>query len=234
MYKRIILKLSGESLKAKDGIIDKKILFNIAKQIQQLVQQKIQVGVVIGGGNIWRGRISKDLNMEQGQADWMGMLATVINSLCLQDVLKQMGQNAITMNAFRIDNCGETLNIKKSLKAFEQNIVVVFGAGTGKTHLSTDTAAAMRALEIKADAIVMGKHAVDGIHDKDPNKIKDAKYIKEITYNEVLERDLKVIDKEAITLLKDSNIQTIVFNIDKPNAIVDVIRGKNQYSVVKK
>ena len=232
-YKRVLLKLSGESLKCdSELILSPKFIKNVAEQIIELSSSDVQIGIVIGGGNIWRGRVAEELSMERESSDWMGMLSTVINSLSLASVLKGMGQKTLVMNSFQIDNCGEILNPSRAKKLLEKNTVIIFGAGTGMTHLSTDTAAAMRAKDIDAEIILMAKNNTDGVFDKDPNKSVNAKHFETISYSEIKAKNLTVIDLEAIELLIKSKIKTLVFDLNKENSIINSIKGNNKTTII--
>ncbi len=234
-YKRVLLKISGESLKQEDEtILDSNFITSVAKQIKTLIEDGVEVGVVIGGGNIWRGKVAEELNMKRETADWMGMLATIINSLSLKAVLEDIGQTTIVMNSFDVQNCGELLDVAKAKKVLAQKTVVIFGGGTGRTHFSTDTAASMRAKDIQAEAIIMGKNNADGVFDKDPNKNKDAKVFETITYSDIIEKQLEVIDQKAVEILQETNIEMIVFDVNKKDSIVKTLNGENQkYTTIK-
>jgi uridylate kinase len=156
----------------------------------------------------------------------MGMLATIINSLSLKAVFENAGQAAIVMNSFNVENCGEKLDPAEAIRLLETQTIVIFGGGTGRTHLSTDTAAAMRAKDIQAEAILMGKNNTDGVFDKDPNKYKDAKFFDTLTYEDIINKKLEVVDAKAMEILKDSNIETLVFDLNKKNSISNALQDK--------
>ena len=224
-YKRIILKLSGEALSNDGSIFSKDIFKNIVDQIKLLQSEfNIQVGIVVGGGNIFRGEISSQLGLgaDTKWADYMGMLATSINALGLYTYFNENKLETIYQNSFDIEKIAPKINPKKAIEALEENKVVIFGGGTGEPYLSTDTAAALRAIDIKADAILMAKNNIDGIYDKDPNKDKNAKFIEKLTFEEVISKDLKVVDKEAMKILNNKKIDILLFGMNEKNSIIDL------------
>lgn len=231
-YKRIMLKLSGEALSGEQGFgIDFDVTKRIAEEIKELVDMGIEVGAVVGGGNIWRGRNGDD--MDRTTADYMGMLATCINALALQDSLESIGINTRVQTAIEMREVAEPFIRRKSMRHLEKKRVVIFAAGTGNPYFSTDTTAALRAAEIEADAILLAKK-VDGVYDKDPHKYSDAKKFDKLTYIEVLEKGLQVMDSTATSLCMDNNIPIIVFGLDKPNNIKKVIMGEKIGTIVSK
>ncbi len=231
-YKRIMLKLSGEALSGEQGFgIDFDVTKRIAEEIKELVDMGIEVGAVVGGGNIWRGRNGDD--MDRTTADYMGMLATCINALALQDSLESIGINTRVQTAIEMREVAEPFIRRKAMRHLEKKRVVIFAAGTGNPYFSTDTTAALRAAEIEADAILLAKK-VDGVYDKDPHKYSDAKKFDKLTYIEVLEKGLQVMDSTATSLCMDNNIPIIVFGLDKPNNIKKVIMGEKIGTIVSK
>lgn len=231
-YKRIMLKLSGEALSGEQGFgIDFDVTKRIAEEIKELVDMGIEVGAVVGGGNIWRGRNGDD--MDRTTADYMGMLATCINALALQDSLESIGVNTRVQTAIEMREVAEPFIRRKAMRHLEKKRVVIFAAGTGNPYFSTDTTAALRAAEIEADAILLAKK-VDGVYDKDPHKYSDAKKFDKLTYIEVLEKGLQVMDSTATSLCMDNNIPIIVFGLDKPNNIKKVIMGEKIGTIVSK
>lgn len=231
-YKRIMLKLSGEALSGKQGFgIDFNVTKRIAEEIKELVDMGIEVGAVVGGGNIWRGRNGDD--MDRTTADYMGMLATCINALALQDSLESIGINTRVQTAIEMREVAEPFIRRKAMRHLEKKRVVIFAAGTGNPYFSTDTTAALRAAEIEADAILLAKK-VDGVYDKDPYKYADAKKFDKLTYIEVLEKGLQVMDSTATSLCMDNNIPIIVFGLDKPNNIKKVVVGEKIGTIVSK
>ncbi len=234
-HKRIILKLSGEALMGKENdnkVLDKNVLFNVANQIKILVDSNIEVGVVIGGGNIFRGRYCDELSIEREDGDYMGMVATIFNSLSFEACLKSIDVDCEVMSALDIEKVCEPYKNKKALKYLSAGKVVIFAAGTGKPYYSTDTCAALRAKEIKADIILMAKNGVDGVYNKDPKKYKTAKKYEHISYKEVLDNKLEVIDLSAISICKENKINIIVFDMDKENAIIDASNGAKIGTVI--
>ncbi len=236
-YKRIILKLSGEALASSTSSISKKILTNILFQVQELQKEyKIEIAIVPGGGNIFRGKISKELGMgdDTAPADYMGMLATSINAIGLTTFFNLNGVKTIMQNSLEIEKVAAKINPKIAIKALEEGKVVIFGGGTGRPYLSTDTAAAERAIEIKADAILMAKNGVDGIYTTDPNFDKNAKFIKQITFAEVIKKDLQVVDHEAMELLEGKGIDILLFNMNTTNNIINLYKDINTKKTIIK
>ena len=222
-YKRVMLKLSGEALAGENGFgIDFNIAMNIAKAVKELVDMGIEVGAVVGGGNIWRGRSGE--GMDRTTADYMGMLATSINAL---------GVDTRVQTAIEMKEIAEPYIRRRAMRHLEKGRVVIFGAGTGNPYFSTDTAAALRAAEIEADVILLAKK-VDGVYDKDPHKYDDAKKYDELSYIEVLEQGLQVMDSTATSLCMDNNIPILVFALDNPENIKRVVLGENIGTIVSK
>ncbi|SKA76440.1 uridylate kinase [Clostridium sp. USBA 49] len=231
-YKRIILKLSGEALSGENGFgIDFNVVQRIAEEIKELVDLEIEIGVVVGGGNIWRGRSGK--GMDRTTADYMGMLATCINALALQDSLENMGVNTRVQTAIEMKEIAEPFIRRRAMRHLEKGRVVIFAAGTGNPYFSTDTTAALRAAEIEANAILLAKK-VDGVYDKDPNVYKDAEKYDKLTYIEVLEQGLQVMDSTATSLCMDNNIPIIVFGLNKPGNIKKAVLGEKIGTIVSK
>ncbi len=226
-FKRVILKLSGEALAGEKGFgIDPEVVDSIAKQIQDVTECGLQVAVVNGGGNIWRGLSGSSKGMDRATADYMGMLATVINSLALQDALENRGVPTRVQTAIEMRQIAETYIRRRAIRHMEKARVVIFAAGTGNPYFSTDTTAALRAAEIEADAILMAKKGVDGVYDSDPAKNPDAVMFEELDYIEVIQRKLSVMDSTAISLCMDNKIPIVVFNIDKPGNILKAALGQ--------
>lgn len=229
--KRILLKLSGEALSgSKDNGIDFERVIKIAKEVKDCFDMGFSIAIVVGGGNFWRGK-ANDF-MERQTSDYIGMLATTMNALALQDAFRQIGVPVRVETAIEMRKVAEFYLREKCEKHLEKGRVVIFGCGTGNPFFSTDTAAALRAAEINADILVKATN-VDGIYDKDPKKYKDAKLIKETTYNEVLNRKLKVMDLTAITLCMEEAIPIIVFNINKPGMLKQALITDDIGSIVK-
>jgi uridylate kinase len=231
-YKRIMLKLSGEALAGENGYgIDFNVAQRIAEEIKELVDMGIEIGAVVGGGNIWRGRSGK--GMDRTTADYMGMLATCINALALQDSLEGIGVNTRVQTAIEMREVAEPFIRRRAMRHLEKGRVVIFAAGTGNPYFSTDTTAALRAAEIEADAILLAKK-VDGVYDKDPNKFSDAKKYDQLSYIQVLEQGLQVMDSTATSLCMDNNIPIVVFGLDKPGNIRRAVIGEKIGTLVSK
>ncbi len=234
-YKRVLLKLSGEALASKNDIYDKKVLKNILEQVIFLVKkQKVQLGIVIGGGNIWRGEISHSIGIDPIKADYMGMMATTINAVALASFFNENNLEAIVVNALSFEDIATDLDAKESQKLLESGKIIIFGGGTGKPSISTDTAASMRAIQIDAQAILIAKNNTDGVFDKDPNKYPDAKFYPEINYDQILEQNLKVIDLESLKILKNKSIDLIIFNMNKKDFIKNLYNNKYRKTIVRK
>ncbi|WP_164682887.1 UMP kinase [Cyclonatronum proteinivorum] len=224
MYKRILLKLSGEALLGEQGHgIDGKVLEAFADEIRLVHEQGVQVAIVIGGGNIFRGMKAATFGMDRVQGDYMGMLATMINSMALQDALEQKGVPTRLQSAIRMEQIAEPFIRRRAVRHLEKGRVVIFGAGTGNPYFTTDTAGSLRAIEIEADVILKGTR-VDGVYDKDPEKNPDAIKFDKITGDEVLSRRLSVMDLTAFTLCRDNRTNIIVFNMGKPGNLLKVIQ----------
>ncbi|MHB8035761.1 UMP kinase [Clostridium botulinum] len=223
-YKRVMLKLSGEALSGEKGFgFDFDFTKEISEQIKKLVDMRIEVGAVVGGGNIWRGRSGSE--MDRTTADYMGMLATCINALALQDSLEQLGVNTRVQTAIEMKEIAEPFIRRRAMRHLEKERVVIFASGTGNPYFSTDTAAALRAAEIEADVILLAKK-VDGVYDKDPHKYDDAKKYNKLSYIEVLEQGLQVMDSTATSLCMDNDIPILVFGLDEPCNIIKAVTGE--------
>lgn len=232
MYNRILLKLSGEALAGdKKTGIDPDVVDSICEKVLSIVKKGVQVGIVVGGGNFWRGR--NGYNMESTTSDYMGMLATVINALALKDALENKGVKTAVETSISMIQIAETYTKRETEKHFENGEVVIFGAGTGHPFFSTDTCAALRAAEIKADAILVAK-TIDGVYSADPKVDPTAVKYDEITYTEVLNKDLKVMDAAAIAICRDNNIPLVVFALENTENIIKIIDGQNIGTIVKK
>lgn len=230
-YKRILLKISGEVLAGGKGMgIDYDTVLNICSAVKECVNMGVQVGLVVGGGNFWRGRSSGD--MDRTRADHMGMLATVMNSLALADALEHLKVPVRVQTAIAMQQIAEPYIRNKAVRHLKKGRVVIFGCGTGNPFFTTDTAAALRALEIDADIMFKATN-VDGVYDKDPHKFEDAKKYDTLSFGEILSHDLKVMDGTAASLCRDNSIPILVFNLDDPQNIVKAIKGENVGTVVK-
>lgn len=223
-YKRVMLKLSGEALAgAKGHGFDFEVVDRIANEVKELASLDVEVTIVVGGGNIWRGRDGVD--MERSTSDYMGMLATCINSLALQDSLERLGVHTRVQTAIEMKEVAEPFIRRRAVRHLEKGRVVIFAAGSGNPYFSTDTAAALRAAEIDAEVILLAKK-VDGVYDSDPNINKDAKKFDKLTFKEVLEKDLKVMDATATSLCKENNIPIVVFGLDQEGNILKATTGQ--------
>ena len=225
-YSSILLKLSGEALQGEQGYgIDNDILNRIAKEISEVSKLGVQVSIVIGGGNIYRGVSAAAAGMDRTTADYMGMLATAINSIALQHFLEKHGLVTRVQSALELNRVAEPYIQRRALRHLEKGRVVIFAAGTGNPYFTTDTAASLRALEINAD-IILKATKVNGVYDKDPNKFKDAKMFKSLKYMQVLEKELEIMDSTAISLCKDNKIPICVFNLFQKDNIKKIVMGK--------
>ncbi|MCS4536700.1 MULTISPECIES: UMP kinase [unclassified Mycoplasma] len=236
-YKRILVKLSGEGLanKSKSLAIDYELVENIANQLKQIVEKGIQVSVVIGGGNFWRGASAEKNGIPRNRADYIGMIATIMNALALQSGFEEAGLKARVQSSLNIDQrVAEYYINEKAIKYLENGEVVIFGGGTGRPYFTTDTAATLCASEIGADVILMGKNGVKGIYESDPKINPDAKKFDVITYDEILDRKLQVMDLTATSMARDNNIGLIVFDIQEKNAILRAIEGTIERTEVTK
>ena len=226
-YKRVVLKLSGEALRESGGrdTISPQIVKEIARQVKEVFELKVQIAIVIGGGNIWRGLAASHRGMDRTTADYMGMLATVINGLALQSELEQSGVVTRVQTAIEMQNIAEPFILRRAVRHLELGRVVIFVAGTGNPYFSTDTTAALRASEIGAD-IILKAAKVDGIYDRDPNVHTDAQRYERISYTEALTKRLQVMDSTAFSLCMDNKIPIVVFDMNKPTNIRDVVLGR--------
>ncbi len=232
MYKRVVLKLSGEALAAGRGFgVDTNRVHEVAKEVAEVRALGAEVAVVVGGGNFFRGVAEQAREMDRVSADHMGMLATVINALALQDAIEKQGTACRVMSAIEMNQVCEPYIRRRAVRHLEKGRVVIFAAGTGNPFFSTDTAASLRAMEIKADVLLKGTK-VEGIYDADPVLMKDAVKFEQITYMEILRLGLKVMDLTAVSLCKDNNLPMIIFNMNEPGNIRRVILGERVGSLV--
>ena len=232
IYKRVLLKLSGEALMGEQGFgIDPTMITRIAREIKDVHDLNVEVSIVVGGGNIFRGVALSARGMDRASADYMGMLATAINALALQDALEKQGVFTRVMSAIEMNKIAEPFIRRRAMRHVEKGRVVIFAAGTGNPYFTTDSAAALRALEIRADAILKGTK-VDGIYTADPAKDKTATMIDRLTYLDVIQRDLKVMDTSAISLCRERGIPIHVFNLYVPGNIARVVCGEKVGSIV--
>ncbi|MDU6743088.1 UMP kinase [Peptoniphilus harei] len=231
-YKRIVLKLSGEALAGSNTVgIDIDYVNLIAKQVKKIYDSGVETGIVVGGGNFWRGR--DENNIDRATSDYMGMLGTVMNALALQDSLEKLGVITRVQTAIEMKQVAEPYIRRRAIRHLEKGRVVIFSAGVGNPYFSTDTAAALRAAEIDADVILLAKRGVDGIYDSDPNINPDAKKFDNLTYREILNKNLKIMDGTATTLCMDNNIPLQVFGIDEEDAMYKVVCGEDIGTNVK-
>lgn len=233
-FKRIILKLSGEALAGDLGYgIDPVVVDKIANEIAEVKANGIELAIVVGGGNIWRGLAGSAKGMDRASADYMGMIATVMNSLALQDALEKAGVPTRVQTAIEMREVAEPYIRRRAIRHMEKGRIVIFAAGTGNPFFSTDTTAALRAAEIEADAILMAKKFADGVYDSDPRTNPEAKKFDDLTYMEVIKRELGVMDSTATTLCKDNHIPIVVFSLDVPGNIVKAARGEKIGTIVR-
>ncbi len=233
-FKRIVLKLSGEALAGQQGYgIDADTISSIAEQVKEVFELRVEVAIVVGGGNIWRGIAGSAKGMDRATADYMGMLATVMNSLALQDALEKIGVPTRVQTSIEMQQVAEPYIRRRAIRHLEKGRVVIFAGGTGNPYFSTDTTAALRAAEIEADVILMAKNKVDGVYSADPLKDKLAEKFDELTYLEVLNKNLGVMDSTASSLCMDNDIPLIVFSITEKGNIKRVVLGEKIGTTVK-
>jgi uridylate kinase len=226
-YKRVLLKLSGEALMGDGEFgIDPATLENIAQQLKRIVASGIQVGIVVGGGNIWRGTAAEARGMDRATADYAGMLATMINALALQDALEKEGVVTRTQSAIAIQAIAEPYIRRRAIRHLEKGRIVIFAAGTGNPYMTTDTAAALRAIEIGADVLLMAKNNVDGVYDSDPSVNAGAKRFDKLSYIDALKMRLEVMDSTALSLCMDNKLPIIVFDLRTPHSLERVVVGE--------
>lgn len=226
MYKRVLLKMSGEAIKGETPFgIDPATVQSIAKQIKAAHDLGVQIGIVVGGGNIWRGKTASELGMDRAQADYMGMLATVMNGLAVQDALEQAGVQTRVMSAISVDEVCEPYIRRRAIRHLEKGRVCIFVGGLGSPYFSTDTACVLRATEIGAEVVLMAKNNTEGVYDSDPRKNPNAKLYETLTFAEILAKDLQVMDSTAASLCKDNGLSLIVFNMNKDGNILKAAKG---------
>lgn len=231
-FKRVILKLSGEALSGNKGFgFDDPTIDNICLNIKTLHEMGAEVAIVVGGGNFWRGR--SGVHVDRASSDTIGMLGTVMNGLRVQSTLEALGLETRLMTAINMQEVAEPYIRRRACRHLEKGRIVIFSAGTGLPYFSTDTTASLRALEINADVILLGKTGTDGIYDKDPNKCDDAVKFDRLTYKEILQKELKIMDATATSLCMDNSMPIIVFGIDDPKNLVRVFRGDEIGTIVK-
>ena len=233
-YKRVLYKLSGEALAGGKGFgIDSEVVNKITSQIVEVVKQGVEVAIVVGGGNIWRGKTGEELGMERATADSMGMLATVMNSLALQDSLEQKGVDTRVLTSVEMKAMAEPYIRRRAIRHLEKGRVAIFAAGIGNPYFSTDTTAALRAKEIGAEAILMGKNGVDGVYSADPKLDSTATKYDKLSYMDIMNKGLTIMDSTAITFCMDNHLPIIVFSIDDEDNIVKVVSDSNLGTIIE-
>ncbi len=236
IYKRIVLKVSGEALESeKDrSIYDEKKLKDIANVVKSAHDLGVQISIVVGAGNIWRGRLADKVGIEHSTADYMGMLGTIMNALALQSSIESLGLDTRVMSAINVPQVCEPYIRRRAISHLDNGNVIIFAGGTGNPFFTTDSCATLRALEINADSIIMGKNGVEGVYDSDPRVNKDAKLLKKLTYSEVMSKKLAVMDLTAVAMLADSDVKIHVFNMSDPNSLLRVLEGEDIGSTISK
>lgn len=232
-YKRVVLKLSGEAMAGQSGFgIDPATIKEMVKEIKEVHALGVEIAIIVGGGNIWRGITGAEMGMERAQADYMGMLATVMNSLALQDVLENNGVPTRVQTSIDMRQIAEPFIRRRAIRHLEKGRVVIFAAGTGNPYFSTDTLAALRAAEVNADVILMAKNNVDGVYDADPRQHANATKFDNLSHLDVIAKGLKVMDSTASSLSMDNDIPLVVFNLNEPGNIRRVVLGESIGTVV--
>lgn len=233
-YRRIVLKLSGEALSGEQGYgLEPKIIKSVAEQVKEISALDVEIAIVVGGGNIWRGKVGSEMGMDRATADYMGMLATIMNSLALQDGLENIGIPTRVQTSIEMRQVAEPYIRRKAIRHLEKKRVVIFAAGTGNPYFSTDTTAALRAAEIEAEVILMAKNNVDGVYTDDPKINKNAEKYEQLSYMEMLNEGLGVMDSTASTLCMDNDIPLIVFSITEEGNIKRVVQGENIGTIIR-
>lgn len=235
-YKRVLLKLSGEALQDTQDhqILQATTLKNAACAVKKMVDKGVQVAIVVGAGNIWRGKMADSIGIDPATADYMGMLGTMINSLALQSAIEQEGIACRVLSSISATQVAEPYIRRRAIRHLEKGRVIIFACGTGNPFFTTDTTAALRAKEVQCDVILMAKNGVDGVYSADPNVDPTAKLLKHLTYRELLQKELKVMDSTAVSLLKDSNVQIRVFNMSDMDNFMKVITGSDLGTTITK
>ncbi|ATZ18861.1 uridylate kinase [Williamsoniiplasma somnilux] len=233
-YKTALLKLSGEALRSEEDIYSKDLLENVAKQIIELSTQGARLGIVVGGGNIWRGKLASTLELPQINADYMGMMATVMNGLALEATLQRLDyKKVIVYSALEIRTVTKSYSFKEARNKLDEGYILIFTGGTGYAHFTTDTGATIRAIEIGADVLLMAKNGVAGVYDSDPKINPHAKMIEHISYLEMTKKNLQVMDQTAVTLARDGKMKIEVFDMQGENNIVKVMNGKLNSTIIE-
>ena len=234
MYKRVLLKLSGEALSGNGNNFDPEVLKHLALELKEVHKLGIEVAIVVGGGNFIRGKTAASIGIERVQADYMGMLATIINALAIQSSLEQVEVPTRVQTAIDMPKVAEPFIVRRAIRHLEKGRIVIFGGGTGSPYFSTDTTAALRASEIKADVILMAKNGVDGVYSADPRIDKTAVKYDKLTYMDVIKQGLMVIDTTATSMCMDNNIDLLVFNMNETGNILKACKGEQIGTIVKK
>jgi uridylate kinase len=233
LFRRVVIKLSGESLLGERSYgIDASTVKGIAREVQKVVDEGVQVGLVVGAGNIYRGLEGAASGMDRATADYTGMLATVLNCLAIQDALEDLGAQTRVLSALDVREVAEPYIRRRAIRHLEKGRVVIFAAGTGNPFFTTDTAAALRALEVGADAILMGKNGVDGVYDGDPHSDPNAKFLPALTHRDAIEQGLRVMDTTALSLCMDNNLPIHVFGLDNEENIARVLAGERVGTII--
>lgn len=234
MYKRVLLKLSGEALSGKEKNFDPEVLKSLATEIREAQQLGVEIAIVVGGGNFIRGKTVADIGIDRVQGDYMGMLATIINALAIQSALEGVGVNTRVQTSIEMEKVAEPFIQRRAIRHLEKGRVVIFGGGTGSPYFSTDTTAALRASEIKADVILMAKNGVDGVYSADPKKDPNATRYEHLTYMDLLSKGLAVMDSTATSMCMDNNMELMVFNMNEPGNIVRAMKGEKIGTIINK
>lgn len=233
-YKRVLLKLSGEALGNSDNGISGDKVMEIAKEIKEAHKTGVEIAIVVGGGNLWRGKTAEKIGMERSSGDYMGMLATIMNALAIQNALDLIGVDSRVQTSLHIQQVAEPYIRRRAIRHLEKNRVVIFGGGTGLPYFSTDTTAALRAAEINADAILMAKNGTDGVYNCDPNVYDNAIKYDHLTFMEMLENSLEVIDATANTMCMDNGLDLVVFDMNKEGNIKKAVEGSVEGTLITK
>ena len=233
VFQRVLLKLSGQSLQGKEGYgIDVPAVQYVASEVFSATRMGIKVGIVVGGGNIWRGSVAAQYGMDRGTADYAGMLATIINALSLQDSLEKLGLDVRTQTALPVQSVAEPYIRRRALRHLEKDRLVVFAAGTGHPYMTTDTAAALRAVEIGAEVLLMAKNNVDGVYDSDPNTNPEAIRFSSLGHMEAINKRLNVMDSTALSMCMDNNLPLIVFDLFQPGNLARILQGESVGTII--
>ena len=234
MYKRVLLKLSGEALSGNEKNFDPAVLKNLAKEIKEAQGSGIQIAIVVGGGNFIRGKTVADIGIDRVQGDYMGMLATIINALAIQSALEGEGVDTRVQTSIEMEKVAEPFIQRRAIRHLEKGRVVIFGGGTGSPYFSTDTTAALRASEIKADVILMAKNGVDGVYSADPKKDPTATRYEHLTFMDLLNKGLQVMDSTATSMCMDNDTELMVFNMNEPGNIVKAMKGEKIGTIINR